>query len=52
MYHHLIHGLMITGRDLPVLNEDGNLIPDSDASKGSSVTDSFSYSEVFLLNTM
>ncbi|KAG6514334.1 hypothetical protein ZIOFF_024687 [Zingiber officinale] len=38
------HG-SFSGRDLPVLNEDGNPIPDIDASKGSSITDSFSHSE-------
>ncbi|URD77753.1 Pex2 / Pex12 amino terminal region [Musa troglodytarum] len=34
-----------TGRDLPVLNEDGNPIPDNNSNKGSWATDSFALSE-------
>ncbi|CAL9126082.1 unnamed protein product [Musa textilis] len=34
-----------SGRDLPVLNEDGNPIPDNNSNKGSWATDSFALSE-------
>ncbi|URD77768.1 Pex2 / Pex12 amino terminal region [Musa troglodytarum] len=39
-----------SGRDLPVLNEDGNPIPDNNSNKGSWATDSFALSELARAN--